>query len=291
MNPVRIIIVLVAGVAAIVLALFVRNIASPPKHAPTIIQTQAPAPPMARVLVAKVNLAVGDRLSADNMAWQPWPAATLNAAYITDSVTPLIGGVGAAAAVSKASTTVKDLATGGGPKMQAVVGDIVREPIYAGEPITDLKIVASGDSSYMAVRLPQGMRAVGIPVNVETSAGGFVQPGDRVDIFSSHADNQKGGSGQIVTQNVLSNVLVLAVDQKTESGKAGAAIIGTTLTIEVPEAMVPVIARARAQGGIYMSLRSYADIGGPNAAPTGGVNGGTVRLFKGGAPAELVTAQ
>lgn len=291
MNPVRIIIVLVAGVAAIVLALFVRNIAAPPKHAPTIIQTQAPAPPMARVLVAKVALNVGDRLSADNMTWQQWPAATLNAAYITDGVTPTATTTGAALAVSKASTTVKDLATGGGPKMQAVVGDIVREPIFAGEPITSLKIVASGDSSYMAVRLPQGMRAVGLPVNVETGAGGFIQPGDRVDIFSSHADNQKGGSGQMVTQNVISNVLVLAVDQHTDTPKnGGASLVGATVTIEVPDTMVPTIARARAQGGIYMSLRSYADAGGANAVPTGS-NGGTVRLFKGGGPAELVTAQ
>lgn len=290
MNPVRIVIVLVAGVAAIVLALFVRNMAAPPKPAATIIQTQAPAP-MARVLVAKVNLSVGDRLSPDNMTWQQWPAATLNAAYITDGVAPLAGTAGAVAAVTKASTTVKDLATGGGPKMQAVVGDIVREPIYAGEPITTLKIVSSGDSSYMAVRLPQGMRAVALPVNVESGAGGFIEPGDRIDILSSHADNTRGGSGQMVTQTVMGDVLVLAVDQHTDSPKAGAAVIGTTVTIEVPEGMVPTIARARSQGGIYMALRSYADIGGANAMPTGSSNGGTVRLFKGGGPAELVTAQ
>ena len=39
-----------------------------------------------------------------------------------------------------------------------------------------------------------------------------------------------------------------------------------------------------------MALRSYADIGGQTGGPAG-PDGGTVRLFKGGGPAELVTAQ
>src|SRR5215469_2559770 len=203
MNPARIIIVLVAGVAAIALALFVRNLAAPPNHPTTVVTAQAPAPPMARVLVAKVDLKVGDRLSADTMSWQPWPAATVNAAYITDGFMPAPSG--ATAAVTTASATVKDLATGGGPKMQAVVGDIVREAIYAGEPITGAKIVRSGDSSYMAVRLPEGMRAMALPINVESGAGGFIQPGDRIDVLSTHKDDARGGSGSMVTQTVLAN--------------------------------------------------------------------------------------
>ena len=202
MNPARIIIVVVAGIAAIALALFVRNMAAPPKPATTIVTAAAPAaPPMARVLVAKANLTVGERLSPDNMSWQDWPAATVNAAYITDGVAASPLSAGAAAAVSRASKTVTDIATGGGPKMQAVVGDIVREPIYAGEPITSAKIVRSGDFSYMAVRLPEGMRAVSLPVNVESGAGGFIQPGDRIDVLSTHNDSGKGGSGGPVTRD------------------------------------------------------------------------------------------
>src|SRR5579859_7333472 len=85
MNPARIAIILVAGVAAIALALVVRNMASKPNTGTVIQHASATlAPPMTRVLVAKMDLAVGDRLNADNMAWQTWPAATLNPAYVTD---------------------------------------------------------------------------------------------------------------------------------------------------------------------------------------------------------------
>ena len=291
MNPARIAIILVAGVAAIALALVVRNLAARPK-APTVIEhvSAQAAPPMTRVLTAKTDLAVGDRLSADNMAWQPWPAATLNTAYITDGSVAQPAPTGAAGALKAASSKVADIATAGGPKMQAVVGDIVKEPIFAGEPITPKKIVRGGESGYMAVRLPEGMRAMSLGVTVETGAGGFIQPGDRIDVLSSHPDSSKNGQGGMVTETVLANAKVLAVDQHTDSAKgAGASLIAATLTLEVPETSVEALAKAKTQGGLVMALRSYADIaGGPSGEHT---DGATVRIFRGGAPAEVVTSR
>ncbi|HTX51359.1 MAG TPA: Flp pilus assembly protein CpaB [Caulobacteraceae bacterium] len=293
MNPARIAIILVAGVAAICLALIVRNIAArPPQARAPVIAAQAPSQPMTRVLVAKADLSVGQALTQDNMAWQAWPAATVNAAYVTDGVVatapPSAGAVGA---INKAKTTVNDMATGGGPKMQAMMGAIVREAIYAGEPITSSKVVRSGDSSYMAVRLPEGMRAYSLPLTVETGAGGFIEPGDRIDILSTHADpSHTGGGSSLVTETVLSNVPVLAIDQHTDTPKAGQAQPGATITLEIPAYAVPNVARARTLGGLTMALRSYADIAGRARGPSAN-DGRTVRLFKGGGSAELVTTQ
>lgn len=288
MNPARIAVIVVAFVAAMGLAFFVHNIFSRPKGAaPTI--AAAPAAPMTRVLVAKVDLGVGDRLSADNMSWEAWPASTVNAAYITDGETTATPQGAAAAAVGRAGRAVTDIATGGGPKLQAMIGAIVREPIYAGAPITAKEIVRSGDSSYMAVRLPPGMRAVALPISADSGAGGFIQPGDRIDVLSTHADTSRSGGG-MVTETVLSNALVLALDQRTDAPKGGGGQVGATVTLEVPAASIDAVARARTQGGLTMALRSYADIGGR----TGGLQSDdsqTVRLFKGGAPAEVVTAQ
>jgi len=290
MNPARIAIILVAGVAAICLALIVRNIAAKPQAPAPVIAAQAPSQPMTRVLVAKVDLAVGQTLTQDNMAWQAWPAATVNTAYVTDGViatapTP------AAGAINKAKATVGDMATGGGPKMQALMGAIVREAIYAGEPITSRKIVRSGDSSYMAVRLPEGMRAYSLPLSTEGGAGGFIMPGDRIDVLSTHADaNHTGGGSALVTETVLSNVLVLAVDQQTGAPKTGQAQPGATITLEVPAFAISNVARAKSVGGLTMALRSYADIAGRTSGPSAN-DGRTVRLFKGGGAAELVTTQ
>ena len=289
MTPARIAIVAVALVASVVLALLVHGLFSRPKPAPAPMAAAAPAPPMARVLVAKADLGVGDRLSVDNMTWQAWPAATLNAAYITDGQPAAAPAQGVAETTfSKARTAVSDITSGGGPKLQAMIGDIVREPIYTGQPITAKMIIHSGDSSYMAVRLPTGMRAISLPINFETGAGGFIQPGDRIDVLSTHADTNKNGSGGMVTETVLSNALVLAIDQHTDQPKTGASVLGATVTLEVPEPSASSVARARSQGGLTLALRSYADMGGPTAGRSDDSH--SIRIFKGGSAAETVSA-
>src|SRR5438874_11188384 len=100
MNPVRLAILLVAAVAAVGLALLLRNMAGKPKAATPAVAASA-AKPMARVLTASHDLEVGVRLSAQDMTWQDWPVDNLNPAYITDGAPPAVkpvagAGVGAA---------------------------------------------------------------------------------------------------------------------------------------------------------------------------------------------------
>jgi pilus assembly protein CpaB len=288
MTPARILIIVVALVASVGLALFVHGIFARPKAPPPVVAAAPPAPPMTRVLVAKVDLAVGDRLTPDNMTWQNWPAATVNPSYITDGVVAAESPTVAVAAMHQATRTMSDMTSGGGPKLQAMAGAIVRDEIFAGEPITSKKIIRSGDTSYMAVRLPAGTVAIALPISVESAAGGFIQPGDRVDVMSTHADPSKTGSGGMVTETVLANTLVLAVDQHTDQPKGGASMVGATVTVEVPTTSATSVARARTQGGLTLALRSYADIGGHTQ---GGVDDShSIRIFRGGSPAESVSA-
>ena len=204
-------------------------------------------------------------------------------------MTTQLGASGAVAAITAAKAKVNDIASSGGPKMQALAGAIVKDPIFAGEPITSVKIVRGGQTGYMAVRLPPGDVAMALPISVESDAGGFVQPGDRIDVLATHPDTSKNGGG-LVTQTVLSNIKVLAVDQHTDTPKGGVtSLIGATLTLEVPASDAETLAHAKAQGNLTMALRSYADIAGGARATQGPTD--TVLLFKGGAPAETVTAR
>jgi pilus assembly protein CpaB len=291
MTPARIAIVIVALVASVGLALFVHSVFVKPKGAAPTVIAAAPPPAMTRVLVAKTDLGVGERLSVENMTWQDWPAATLNASYISDGQTAPASLNTAAGALHKAATTVSDITSAGGPKLQAMIGAIVRDPIVAGEPITAKKIIHTGDTSYMAVRLPEGMRAVALPISVESGAGGFIEPGDRIDVLSTHADTNKSGGGGMITDMVISNTLVLAIDQKTDAGKAnGASMIGATVTIEVPAQDLATVARARTQGGLTIALRSYADMAGKTPVQQSADANPSVRIFRGGVAAEQVTA-
>ena len=290
MTPARIVIILVALVAAVGLALLVHSMFGPAKGPAPTVTVQAPPPPMTRVLVAKVDLNVGDRLSPENMTWQTWPAATLNAAYVTDGVMTAGSADAASNAINQAGKTVTDMANGGGPQLQAMVGAVVRQPIFAGEPITARETVRSGDTSYMAVRLPEGMRAMSLPLSTESGAGGFIEPGDHVDVYSTHADASKNSGGGMVTETVITNVTVLAIDQHPDTPKNTQTLPGNTITLMIPEASVTAVAKARGQTGLTIALRSYADIGGHPGGPTQG-DGHVVRIFRGGGAAETVSAQ
>ncbi|HWA64103.1 MAG TPA: Flp pilus assembly protein CpaB [Caulobacteraceae bacterium] len=279
MNPVRIVILAVAAVAAIAVALLLRNVASKPKAAPAPMVMTAPKP-TTRVLVAARDLPIGTRLSPQDMSWQPWPADALNPSWISDGVKTEPKPQGAAGAASEAATAAKDVVTGGGPAMQALVGAIVRSDMAKGEPIVAGKIVRGGDGGYMSVVLKPGMRAIAIPVNTETGVGGFIQPGDRVDLLQSYADNNRKGGPGFVSRAVVSNVRVLAVDQTTDPPKNGKSSVAATITLEIPAETADQVVEAKVRGGLMLALRSYADMsGGPSNGAASGVDG--VRVFKG----------
>ncbi len=291
MNPVRIAILVVAAIAAVMVALLLRNVSAKPKAPPTPMAAEQPHF-TTRVLVAQHDLAVGVRLSNQDMTWQPWPTDSVNSAYITDGVKAPPKPTGAAGAARDAETVTKDVISGGGPAMQALVGAVVRSEIAKSEPIVGGKLVRAGDGGYMSVVLTPGMRAMAVPVSAESAAGGFIQPGDRVDVMQSYADQARktGGSGY-VNQIVVSNARVLAVDQTTDPPKNGRSTVAATITLEVPADAAPLITEAKARGNIMLALRSYADMAGRPQHEDLATAGAGVRLIRGGQMSQVTVSR
>ncbi|MGZ8363507.1 MAG: Flp pilus assembly protein CpaB [Caulobacteraceae bacterium] len=306
MGAVRIIVLAVALVAAIGLALMVRGPATP-KRAPAVAAAPAVAEkPMARVLVAKRDLGIGNRIEKGDVDWQDWPLEALNPAFITDGAAPppksapvnLVAPKDAKPAkTDPAQTAAKALAPiinqlSGAGALEQVTGAIVREPILAGEPVVERKIVRNGQGGYMAVVLQPGMRAMSVPVTVETGAGGFILPGDRVDLVQARRVDKAGGGGQETTSQVLMrNLKVLAIDQKTSPEKDQQSLVGTTATLEVAAADVDVVAKAKSMGDLMLALRSYADVGGPAGRAIARDNSGVIRVIRAGQISQTVAAQ
>lgn len=293
-----ILIVVIAAACALAVALLVGRLfvhAAPPAAAAPV----APAKPMAQVLVAHRELAVGTVLASGDLAWQAWPLEAVNPAFITDGQAPQTAPPsGSTAAVASTVTRAATNAVTKGP-MDALYGAIVREAILANEPVTSAKLVRGGEGGFMAVVLRPGMRAIAVPVNAATAAGGFILPGDRVDVMQSHQQEggQAGGgslfgsrTGQ-VAQVLLRNVRVLAIDQTTKAPKNTPAVIGAVATLEVPAAYADVLVRAKAQGEIVLALRAYSDTGGPTVRikPDNAATG-IVRVFRDGKPTEVMVA-
>ena len=307
MKPARIIVICVALVAAVGLALVVRAMGSSSGQ-PTAVATAAPAEtrPMAKVLVAAKDLQPGQRLTEGDMEWKDWPVDEVNPVFITDGSVPVPSAAAVdatpadddkpAGAVASVTRAASNLATGGAKA--DYVGSVVREPILAGEPIVMRKIVRAGDSGYMAAYLEPGMRAMAIRVTVETAAGGFILPGDRVDVVLtretnvSNAGTADGDRAKFTSATVMQNLKVLAIDQSTRAGDEEQAVIGATATLEVGPRDAEALALAKSEGELSLILRSYADTGGPSGRTATPATRQTaaVRVYRGGAP-EVVVVQ
>ena len=305
MKPARIAVICIAAVAAIGLAFVVRAMGSSGQPIAAAAAAPVETRPMAKVLVAARDLEPGKRLVEPDLEWKDWPVDEVNPAFITDGTVPIPVAAkpegqaadkskpaGAVAAVTRAAS---DLATGGAKA--DYFGSVVREPILAGEPIVGRKIVRAGDSGYMAAYLAPGMRAMAISVSVETAAGGFILPGDRVDVLMTReqatpTDASSASSGKnFASAIVMQNVKVLAIDQSTRAGEDEQAVVGATATLEVRPADAEAVAQARSEGELSLVLRSYADTAGPSGRVRRAVpQSRSVRIFRGGEP-QVVAVQ
>ena len=310
MKPARIAVIAVAAVSAIGLALVVRAMGSSDGEAVRSASAEPAAAqqaPMAQVLVATRDLDVGTRLENTDMEWRAFPMDAVNAVWIVEGASSIPTGSGASAegegtdapanseADGSATAQVQRAAeriSGGGVRAQ-VVGAVVRERILAGEPIIANKLVRAGQSGFLAVMLDPGMRAMSIPLTQENGAGGFILPGDRVDvIMSRRAEATVDGRDGFIAQTVLTNVRVLAIGETMRAGESEN-VVGSNATLEVGARDAEVLAFAEAQGELYLVLRSYADAQHPSGAvissQTRADNSGSrsVRVFRNGAVSEV----
>lgn len=242
MKPARLIVLGVALAAGGVAAYLANGTRQPeaPKGPP-------PPPPLATVdvLVAKSNLDTGQVVAANDVGWQNWPAASAGANFIRKPDRP---------------DAIKDF-----------VGAIVRTPVMAGEPIRDSKVVAGKGGGFMAAILPHGMRAVAIDVQPDTGVGGFILPNDHVDIVLTRRDKaaeKVTGVERFISETVLRNVRVLAVDQNVEDKEGQKVVIGKTATVELDPHQAETLALSRQLGTLSLTLRSLLDSQSPT--PEGG---------------------
>lgn len=264
MGRVRLVLIsLVALVVALGAAFLARGLAAPPKAAPVIVQAAPPPMPTVKVLVAKRELAVGDRLDAASIGWRDWPKDTVADSYITDGAAPASApvdakGKAAVAAGQAAATAAKMVGAGDSGPITSWYGAIVREPLAANEPLMARKLVKAGAGGVLAVALQPGMRAISVPLTKDSGAGGFIQPGDHVDVVQI----RRGPAGA-ESSTVMRNVRVLAVGELTRADPKATTQEAPNATVELSPVQAEDLVLARAQGELTLVLRSYADAAGP----------------------------
>jgi len=249
MNTKKILLLGGLGVISVVAFLQLKKMSAPAPAAPV-----ARATPVAQVvvevdyvdvLVASMDIQRGTRLTPDYLKWKRWPAEALEPNQIDIQNQP--------------------------QALEEYAGAVTRTAIFAGEPIMRQKVVQAGDRGLMSALLGPGMRAISTRITADTAAGGFIQPGDHVDVVLTTQLPRTLQASMISVQNnyvantIFENVPVLAIGQTSNQNPDGTAyVIGSTALLEMSLADSEVLIEAQSRGDISLVLRGLDSRGAAN---------------------------
>ena len=202
-------------------------------------ENEADAQKMVQIVVATQPLAFGTKLIPQNIKLQTWPAASVP---------------------EGAFTTIPDALRD---------NRVALRPIVIGEPILSSKVSGKDGRATLAALLPDGMRAVAVPVSAVNGVAGFVIPGTMVDVLLTRKIEGPGAEREDLRSDVfLQNVEVLAVDQLLQT-KEGKPKVSRTATVAVTLYDAQRLAIARQVGTLSLVLRKVEAAPGsvPGAAP------------------------
>ncbi|WP_343040812.1 Flp pilus assembly protein CpaB [Nitratireductor arenosus] len=164
----------------------------------------------------------------------------------------------------------KSLPAGAVATVDALFADgarVVLSPIEANEPVLLSKLSGPDGRATLSNLLTPGMRAVTIKTDEIAGVGGFITPGDRVDIMLTRNAGRiqevesaaEGAAGSTVTSEiVLEKVKVLTVGQGADERQTDPKVVNS-VTVEVTAEGAQKIALARTIGALSLSLRSAGE--------------------------------
>ena len=177
------------------------------------------------VVVAKQALRFGTELNASMLQEVPWPTDT---------------------APAGAFAKIDDILSKG--------RRVVLAAIEPNEPVLALKITGPGQRATLSALVRPGMKAVTIRVNDVEGVGGFVLPGDHVDVVLTRQVDK----GQATSEVVLQNTRVLAVDQSADQRSFKAAV-AKSVTLEVDTVQAQKVWLAASVGSLSLLLRKAGE--------------------------------
>jgi pilus assembly protein CpaB len=233
MGARRILVLLLALVAAGATAIYARSWIEGQQSNVTATAAPAPKEEIHEVLIADADLAAGTFIKPHHLRWQRWPTDDVPVSYVLRSARA----------------------------QDEMVGAVVRRGIAAGTPLTDGAVVKPGDRGFLAAVLTPGMRAASVPVNPTSSNAGLIYPGDHVDLILTQAiQNENTGGTRRVSETVLRDIRIIAMGSETgddpEEGKRYDS--ARTATFEVTPRQAEKIALVTELGKLSLSLRSLA---------------------------------
>lgn len=182
---------------------------------------------LVKVLVAGRDILLGQPIEPHMLTTIDWPIGSAPAGIFTDAALLLPG-------------------NGGEPRRAL-------RAISQGELILANNVSEFGEKVTIVQSLTDGSRAMAIEVNAETAVGGFVTPGDYVDIVLTH-----GREETLRAVTILQGIRVIGVDQDADE-QSDSPEIARTVTVEVTPEQGQRLALAQQAGTLSLALRTQSD--------------------------------
>ena len=125
-------------------------------------------------------------------------------------------------------------------------------PIQVNQPLLAADLTGEGQGASIAALLPDGKRAAAVRIDDVSGVAGFVRPNDAVDVLITRAAG--GENGTQVTDVLLQNIRVIAMDQNAYSGD-GKPALARTATLEVNPLEAQKLALGQQAGTLSLVLR------------------------------------
>lgn len=191
----------------------------------TAAQRASVDPTLVSQVVAKVKIAAGTKVTADMLGTEQVPEVY---AY---------------------PSAAKDL--------KHVVGQFALVDFLPGEPVPLTRLASDRSASDLQYKVPQGMRAITVPVNSLTGVAGLVKPGNYVDVLVSYKITDLTEDLKVVT--VVQNVLVLAVGPDMQRKDGVQAVENVTLAVAPGDTQT--ITLAQDVGKVHLVVRPTGEAG------------------------------
>ena len=161
------------------------------------------------------------------------------------------------AACAKCAWPGRSLPAGAFAKIADVLNGGKRVALTAiepNEPVLSSKITGPGQRATLSAMLRDGLKAATIRVNDIEGVGGFVLPGDHVDVALTRQVDKANASTEVVLQNVR----VLAIDQIADE-RADKPSVVKAVTLEVDVVGAQKLSLAASVGTLSLMLRKAGE--------------------------------
>lgn len=136
-----------------------------------------------------------------------------------------------------------------------VVGKIATFSMLNGDIVRGARLAAHLGGSTLASLIEPTKRAISVRVDDVVGVGGFLLPGNRVDVL---ATKQTGNTGNAESRTILEDLRVLAVDQTASTDKTQPVVV-RAVTLEMTPDQAELLVKGMTDGKLQLALRNPLD--------------------------------